>query len=384
MDRKNSKVSIGKNNYVVLFCNTLNGGGAERVMVTLANGFVQRGLKVDFLLCQKVGSLLEELNSSVRIIDLRTSRTRNVIFKLARFLFKNKPDVLLSTQTHVNITSVLANWLSFKSTKNVIREASTPSVASERYIKNPLLKSFYKKVYLSADAIISVSLESRKDIASYYRTNENRIHNIYNPIYSKQLVQEAQKTVEHTWIKDIDKQVILGMGRIAPPKNFPNLIRAFAMVHQKMPNTRLILLGGTRPRFMHIYEEVCSIIEQNQLEEVVDLHGFVSNPFAYLSKADLFVLSSDWEGLPGSLIQALACGCPVVSTMCKSGPTEILDNGKYGYLVKTNDSLALAEAMINTLRNPINKSVLINRGKFFDLDRAVCNYIAVFQKTIAT
>ncbi|MEM9888813.1 MAG: glycosyltransferase [Bacteroidota bacterium] len=384
MDKNQTILKLGKQNYVALFCNTLNGGGAERVMVTLANGFVQRGLKVDFLLCQKVGSLLEELNSSVRIIDLKTSRTRNVIFKLARFLFKNKPDVLLSTQTHINITSVLANWLSFKSTKNVIREASTPSIANHHhsYTKQPLLRNIYKKIYRSADAIVSVSFESRKDIVKYYELSESKIYNIYNPIYSTQLINKSLEPVAHDWLNDKSKRVIIGMGRIATPKNFPNLVRAFALVHQQMSNSRLMILGSKRPRFVHVYEEVCSVIEQNGLQEVVDLCGFVSNPFAYLSKAALFVLSSDWEGLPGSLIQALSCGCPVVSTKCKSGPTEILENGKYGRLVETNNAPALADAIRMTLENPPDRSVLVQRGQFFDVDNAVESYIELFHKVI--
>src|SRR5690606_12307266 len=155
----------------------------------------------------------------------------------------------------------------------------------------------------------------------------NRIRVVYNPVFTEMLLQKAKEPIDHPWLQPGQPPVILGVGRLAWEKDFPTLIKAFAKVKAQM-NCRLIILGEGNLR-----KELEFLIESLGLEESVQLPGFVENPFAWMSRASLFVLSSVSEGLPNALIQAMACGTPVVSTNCPSGPNEIMEGGKWGALV---------------------------------------------------
>ena len=168
----------------------------------------------------------------------------------------------------------------------------------------------------------------------------------------------AKEPVNHSWLgqalaSNLAIPVILGLGRLSQEKDFPTLIRAFAIVRQEMP-CRLVILGEGKDR-QQLEELAHNLDERGEAAADVSIPGFVENPFAYMSKAAVFVLSSAFEGLPGSLIQAMACGCPVVSTDCPQGLAEILKAGEYGYLVPIGDAQAMADAIRRVLSGDVLK-----------------------------
>jgi glycosyltransferase involved in cell wall biosynthesis len=203
--------------------------------------------------------------------------------------------------------------------------------------------------YPWADGIIAVSQGVADDLGQITRLSSDRIQVIYNPIVLPELFTLAQEPVEHPWFKPGEPPVILGVGRLHPQKDFPTLIRAFAEV-RKVQQARLMILGDGPER-----QALTTLVSELGLIEDVAFPGFVQNPYAYMSKAAVFVLSSAWEGLGNVLVEAMAIGTPVVSTNCESGPGEILDGGKYGRLVPVGDSRAIAQAITSVLAGNTQK-----------------------------
>ena len=197
---------------------------------------------------------------------------------------------------------------------------------------------------------------------------------IYNPVVTAELVSQSRAPLDHPWLQLGAPPVILGVGRLHEQKDFPTLLRAFARVRAKR-EARLIILGEAK--HAEYRTELTTLAAQLGIANDVMFPGFVDNPFAYMAHAAVFVLSSAWEGLPTVLIEALACGCPVVSTDCPSGPAEILENGKYGPLVPVGDDVALADAICSVLNTPPNRDWLRARGALFGVDHVADRYLGV-------
>ena len=195
-----------------------------------------------------------------------------------------------------------------------------------------------------------------------------RIRTVYNPVVSADLDRKARESPPHPWFDDRPCPVILAIGRMKKVKDFSTLLRAFARLLVQRP-ARLIVLGEGRLR-----PSLQSLAWELGIAERVDFPGFQENPYAFLAKADLFVLSSRHEALPTVLIEAMACGCPVVSTDCPSGPREILEDGRLGPLVPVGDTEALAKAMARVLDEPPSRDLLRERASFFSVERAVERY----------
>ncbi len=206
-----------------------------------------------------------------------------------------------------------------------------------------LLPQLIARYFLQAQAIVAPSRGVADDLARVTGLPRQRIHVIYNPVVSAALLMQSRLPVDHRWLRGDGVPVIVGMGRLTLQKDFGTLIRAFARVRKQL-KSRLLILGEGEER-----GALQDLSHSLGVTDDVELVGFVANPYAYLSRAELFVLSSRWEGLPGALIEALACGAKVVSTDCPSGPREILNDGAYGQLVPMKDDGALAEAMLAAL-----------------------------------
>jgi glycosyltransferase involved in cell wall biosynthesis len=221
--------------------------------------------------------------------------------------------------------------------------------------------------YPWADAIVTVSQGSADDLVRLGLSSE-RIRVIYNPVVTPELFEKAKEPLEHDWFEPGSPPVILGVGRLEKQKDFPTLIRAFAQVRQQRP-ARLMILGEGQDR-----PALEALVQELGIEEDVALPGFVANPFAYMARAGVFVLSSLFEGLPTVLIEAIAVGTKVVSTDCESGPAEILENGLYGKLVPVGDSKGIAEAILSTLEEPANSEAQQRKTAEFSLEKAVAQY----------
>ncbi len=203
---------------------------------------------------------------------------------------------------------------------------------------------------------------------------------IYNPIVDEELLRKAEEPVDHPFFGEGRPPVILAAGRLHVSKDFPTLLRAFSLVRREVPSRLLILGEGEKRR------ELEELAEELGIREDLDMPGFVKNPYKYMRRASVFVLSSQWEGLPTVLVEAMACGCPVVSTDCPSGPAEILQGGECGLLVPPRNAEELAAAILRVLKDKTLAQELREKGKIramdFTVERAVREYIRLVEEVV--
>jgi len=361
----------GKDGKLALFLPSLRGGGAERVMVNLARGFAERGLRVDLVLAKAEGPYLSQVPQSVRVVDLKSKRVLYSLPGLVRYLRRERPKALLSAMDHTNVVALWAKKLAGVPARAVVSVHSTTSIATKRAknIRGRIMPLFIRKFYPWADAVVAVSKGVAKDLAEITGLPEERIRVIYNPVITPELFAKAEEPMDHPWFHPGEPPVILGIGRLTEAKDFPTLIRAFALVRKERP-ARLMILGEGEER-----PKLEALVRKLGLEKDVALPGFVDNPYKYMKRAALFVLSSRWEGFGNVLVEAIACSTPVVSTDCPSGPREILEDGRYGKLVPVSNPQALATAILETFANPTEKSVLKERVQTFRIHDIAQQYL---------
>lgn len=355
---------------IAIYIPTLNGGGAERVMVTLANAWAERGVTIDLVLATASGPYISEVSSAVNIVDLGSSRVISSLPGLVRYLRRRKPTAILSAMGHANLVALLANRISGGNTRVVVSERNDASMEEKQQkdLSSLVIRSLNRYLYRSADAIHSVSHGVAVASAKQLRMPLEKIHVVYNPVVTPELLDMSNVKVDLPWLVKDGRQTILAAGRLTPQKDFATLIRAFSLVRAKT-NARLVIMGEGELR-SHLER----LVATQGLQESVALPGFVENPFAVMRQGDLFVLSSAWEGLPNVLIQAMACGTPVVSTGCPSGPHEILENGKWGRLVPVGDVKELARAMLEALTETEHPDVA-KRAAYFSVERVADEYL---------
>jgi glycosyltransferase involved in cell wall biosynthesis len=340
MDTENKKIAI--------YMPSLFGAGGQRSMLNLAHGIADKGYKVDLVLAVKEGEFLSDVRNTVNLVDLKASRALTSLPPLVSYLRHEEPDALLSVFGYVNIVSIWAWRLASVNTKLFVNEQNTVSqeAGNASNFRQRMTPGLMKRFYPMADGIIVVSNGVRDDMAQVTGIPREGITVIYNPsVMATEVLEKAKEPLEHPWFKPDQPPVLVAVGRLEQQKDYPMMIKAFSKVREAQP-ARLLILGEGRDR-----PSLENLISEYGLNQDVSLPGFVSNPYAYLSRASIFVLSSRWEGLPTVLIEALCCGTKVVSTDCPSGPKEILKDGKYGPLTPVGDSEAFASAIISSLRN---------------------------------
>lgn len=359
---------------IALYIPSMNGGGAERVMLALANGLAEKDILVDLVLNKVEGPYVKDASAKVNIVSLESSRALRSILPLAKYLRKEKPDAILSAMNYVNIVTVLAQLASGSNTKLVLSEHCnlTESKKNLGRVKGYIITSLMGWAYKRSHAIVAVSNGVADSLSNEINIEHNKITTIYNPIYSEDLVERSKELVSHPWAKDTAPPLILSVGRLTLQKDFETLIHAFKQVREKK-DCNLIILGEGKLR-----PELEQLINSLDLNDNAKLLGFVDNPYAWMSHADLFVLSSIYEGFGNVIVEAMACGTPVVSTDCPSGPSEILERGLWGDLVSPGNPDLLAKAIIHSLDNPVQKDVK-TRAKSFSVDNAVDQYFNIFQ-----
>lgn len=331
--------------HITVYLPSLRGGGAERVIVNLTDAFAESGHQVDIVLVSAKGPYIDDVHSEINIVDLDTRRYFAALPSLTRYLRRAKPDVLLATIDTANTVAICAKRMAGVSTRIVVRISNmlSPKEAhGER--KQRLVHAVAKYVYPYTDHIVAVSDGVADDLENRMGLPSKQITTIYNPSVTDKLLTQAEHPVDYPWF-NADSPVILGVGEFTKQKDFETLLRAFYLLKQEV-DAYLVLLG-TGPR----EENLQAIIEELDIEDCVKLFGFVDNPYKYMASADVFVLSSRWEGCPNVLIEALACGSPVVSTDCPSGPAEILKHGTYGQLVPVGDVKSLAREITTVIRS---------------------------------
>jgi glycosyltransferase involved in cell wall biosynthesis len=394
--------------HVAIFLRSLygyGGGGAERSIATLASELSERGHRVDLICARLTGEYLNQVSLRVRCIGLGARaglfasptllRRPRLLAKLAplgfgllapwvlgalpglvSYLRRQRPDVLFSALSYPNLTAILAREIAGVPTRVVISERNTLSLKiKEAGAKRKwrALAALVPACYPMADVISAVSSGVATDLAKFIGVSEDRVEVTYNPVVTSELKEKAKEPLDHPWLQGDGPPVILGIGALRPQKDFESLIRAFSQLRVKR-EARLIILGEGPLR-----PDLEALVGELHLESDVGLVGFVPNPFAYLARASVFALSSRYEGLPGALVQAMACGCPVVSTDCASGPREILMEGELGALVPMGSSDALALAILGTLEHPVASQRLRERAEFFSVANSTERYLALLR-----
>ena len=355
-----------------IYLTSMTIGGAERVALDLSIGLSDRGYDVDLVLVDASGDLLDEVPDDVSIVDLGASRVATSLLPLRRYLTSREPDVLYSMMTEPNLIAIAAHQLASTNTRLVISEHNMLSHSIDS-IKDRLVTLGAWTSYPLADHAVAVSKGVRNDLLDKTRLKDDSISMIYNPVRVESIREQASEPVDHEWLADESLEVVLSGGRHEPQKGFDTLLDAFALLERD--NVRLVLFGKG-PETEALQRQAIEL----GISDRVSFPGFVDNPYSYMSAADVFVLSSVHEGFGLVLIEAMACGCPVVSTDCESGPGEILDGGKYGLLVPVGDKKALADGISQMLTDPTDPDVLQSRAADFSAENALSRYEPILNK----
>jgi glycosyltransferase involved in cell wall biosynthesis len=361
---------------IAFFLPSLDGGGAERVFVQLANEFVSLDVRVDFVLATACGPYLDELSTDVRVVDLGASGVLRALPKVVRYLRTERPAAMLSGLDHANIVAILACVVSRKDTRSVISMRSVPTAVyrANKSFRGWVLLGLMRITYRYADGIIVNSVGVGTDLSELIHAPVDSMNVIYNPLDVAWIDKLSRDTVGHPWCADGAASVILGMGRLDVLKDFPTLIKAFSIVRSRR-DCRLVILGEGPHR-----DKLERLVHDMDLQADVHMPGFVSNPFAWMRHAKVFVSSSLTEGCPNAIMQSLACGTPVVATNCIGGTPEILQDGKWGRLVEVGNSAAMAEAIESTLEQADHLDVR-QRADDFSHDRVALQYLGVLLPT---
>lgn len=385
-----------KQMHVTLAIPHLGGGGAEGSTARIARGLVERGHRVDVVV---FGSRVEERNElpkKARLFVLKPERTSwfrdhllvvrafgiraaccvssTLIWQsrgFATYLNQENPDCVLPSLPKMKVAAFLAAHIASKD------HAIVPVVRNSLLRRSRKYRFLYSIMFPKSKKVVAVSDGVRGDLVQKLGLTKGQVETIYNPVVSDEVEALANKEEVHPWLHDGGPPIVLAAGRLTRIKDFPTLLRAFAKVASTRP-VRLIVLGdgGWRRRLERHARKL-------EIKDRVWFGGWTNNPFPFMRRAAVFVLSSRYEGLGNVLIEALACGCPCVSTDCPHGPAEILDNGRIGPLVRVGDVEGLAKAIEQTLDSPPASEVLRTRGQEFGVDRAIERYERLILDSVA-
>jgi len=363
---------------IAVFLPNLAGGGAERMMLHLARGFVERGYRVDLVLARAEGPYMDEIPDGVDLVTLDAGKAPGYaamgsLRPLVGYLRRHDPDALLSAMSRINVVAILAATIARTDTRLVVSERNHLSSYVRQTDETGVraLPWLVGLAYPVTDGIIPISNGVADDLAGTAGPDRDSMDVVYNPVVIPEISDRAAEPVDHEWFGSGEPAVVLGVGSLSRQKDFPTLVRAFARLRQQR-ETRLVVLGEGSER-----ERVEAVAESEGVADEVWMPGFVDNPYRYMQRADVFALSSAWEGFGNVVVEAMACGTPVVSTDCPSGPAEILDDGTYGPLVPVGDDAALADAVGSVLEDPPAESLLTDRAAQFRYDVIADQYLDV-------
>ncbi len=355
------------------------GGGAERLAIYLAHNWIERGYIVDFVLMQKKGELLHLLESGIAVVDLGADRIRNVITPLRKYLKESRPDVIWVGMWPLTSVAVMAWLISGRQGRLYLIEHCHLSAECARGMHFSLLylKAWMRATYPFATGVMAVSKGVKEDLCFLSGLSNDRVKVIYNPAATGASAERASiKDRELMWGGGFDHH-ILSVGTFKIEKNHESLIRAFSRLPKSL-NAKLTIVGDG-----HLRGAMEKLVTNLGLQDSVCLPGFFQDVYPWYRSADLFVLSSDAEGLPTVLIEALECGLPVVSTKSYGGgPEEILENGRYGRLVPVGDEDALTTAIAKSLEEKHDRETLMTRAREFSLLPISDQYLDYFELPI--
>jgi glycosyltransferase involved in cell wall biosynthesis len=353
------------------------GGGVQRGQVVLANALAARGIEVMCIMPRARGPFLQQLAPGISLTDLRARHPIIAAVRLARFLRRCRPNALIASQAVGINTAVATRALAVADVPvigvqhNVLSELCRQSKSLQMRRIVPLLARMF---YPLADRIVAVSQGVAADLETVTGVPEDEIAVIPSTTLTPEIPALAQQPTGWPWLDSKSRPVVLAVGNLRPVKDHAMLIRAFARVRRERPAYLVVLgEGEERPKLELLAREL-------GVDPDVHIAGHESNPYAYMARADVLALSSRHEGFGNVLVEAMACGCQVVSTDCPHGPGEILEGGRYGRLVPVGNEAAMATAIMETLDEimpRVDSAQLPQRAAEFSLDRMVNRYLDV-------
>ncbi|HFE39142.1 MAG TPA: glycosyltransferase [Gammaproteobacteria bacterium] len=370
---------------IVFFHPYFSDGGVERTNIGLARGLIGRGYEVTFVTIRPTEHYLAEVQSlGVEWVVLPANSTLTAQPHFVRWILKEKslnaPKhaglVVISCQYYVNLACLMFRVFWGGGVRHMLSERNHPDeFLNRKGFKARAIRWLVRMLYSFADTVIANSRELADDLTVL---TGRKVDVVYNPTLNERLYRLADEEVTENWFCSITSKTVLAVGRLSEQKDFVTLIRAFSIV-RKVHDAKLLILGEGSERGV-----LEALIVREELEKDVALPGFVENPYKFMKNADVFVLSSVYEGLPNVLIEALALKVPVVSTACRSGPTEILQGGSLGALVPVEDPVALAEAISSALQECKLDSIThdrIEKGlRRFTPENAVADLLATLEE----
>ena len=400
----------------------LGGGGAERAVLTLAGALLRRGYPVDLVLLRLNGEYKRAIPDGIRLhyrkrnrttdptllahcrerridtyplavnplatfgarlflqrihsgVRLSGSQIRSAI-AVTRYIREIHPQLLLSALPSANCAAILGKELAKNHIPVVISIQNNVDVSdSYKGVSGEIARSVNPR----ANAVVAISQGVAETVVNTLDIDAQIVHVIYNPIPVSEIRSLSQQKVPHPWFQDSSVPIILNVLSEGNQKDWRTLISAFALVRREM-DARLAILGNLSADYR---DRISSLAREMGVEEDIAFLGFVDNPFSYMRRAALYVLSSRYEGLANVLIEAMACGTPVVSTDAPYGPAEILEGGRWGPLVPVGDAEALAAAMVGSLEGrAVSAAELQQRAGDFSTERLVPIYEELFRKVI--
>lgn len=332
-------------------------------------------LRVDLLLYKGGRDFLPpDIRDRARVIDLGTRHNLSTLLALRRYLRTTHPEVLYTTMDAANKIAARMKLFPGIDTRVYLSVHNHFSTArrSDGWYRSSRQRVAVRWLYPLADGVLCVSQGLAEDMERNFGVPAEKLVVVYNPSVTSEIRQMAQEPAGHPWFEPGRPPVVLGVGRLVPQKDFPTLLRAFALVRATL-DSRLVILGRGDDR-----DALLELADRLGIREDVDLPGFVSNPFAFMSRAGVYVLSSEWEGCPNVLAEALGVGAPVVATDCPSGAREILRGGKLGALVPVGDVEGMAEAIRKVLTGRLRPTIGEQDILPFTDDYAAREYLRVF------
>ena len=360
---------------VALFMHDFAGDGVERMRLSLASALTDAACHVSIVVVNAAGPLTDKIPAGVRLVDLNCRRLIYAIPKLRRYLQNEKPDFLVSSLCHNNIAALCARAITRTDVRLIICQHNALSQEIGLGWKYRAIPLLYRVLAPRANGIVAVSHGVADDLAVTASISRNTITVIGNPVirsvHPRQLPLPA-----HPWMNDRSIPVFVFAGRLVTQKNPMMLISAFVQ-HVATHRARLVVLGDGPLR-----GAMRQVVVRAGLDQDVHFAGFVPEPLHWIGHAHALLLTSDYEGFANVLVEALACGTPVIATNCPFGPSEILVGGQYGHLVPLNDAAAMARAMADDLRARFPAAGLRARAQDFTAQKAAADHIALFRRCV--
>lgn len=351
---------------VALFVPALVVGGITAAILAIAEGLARRGLAVDLVVINATGECAGRVPDGVALVDLNSHNLLTALPPLVAYLRRRRPDILIAASWYAVFLALVSKRFFVRDIRTWVRQDGVFSgQVALAGPKHRAILAAIRRLLPAADLVIAVSDGVARDLERSVPRAAGSLRVVANPVYHDGIAALAREPSGHPWLDDPEVPVILSAGRLVGVKDYPTLVRAFAAVRERIPS-RLVILGAGRDR-----DALVALARRLGVADDLDLPGFVPNPFPYMARAWVFVVSSLLEGLSMALVEAMACGTPVVSTDCPCGPREVLEDGRLGALAPVGDPAALAGAIVKALRNPVPPDLLVARARHYSVERSI-------------